>query len=129
MPKKYSYNKRSTNVARCFKDACHIPAEWRDTDEREAIFRKAMVVEVSPLTLEVFAAWVWVGNEQKDFFLWVPGSRWRKISGLPRGQLGQFLLPPVDELSPALAGHGRGWGIYSDVIIQAADALVVDADA
>ena len=128
MPKKYSYNRRCGNLVNCWRENCHIPAEFRQTAEQEAAFRKNINCEVSPLSLAVFCCWAWVPGASPQFWIWQPGTRWVCISGVPRAQIAQYIVPPIDAIGPELGGHGRGFGVYSDMIIEAADKLYAEAD-
>lgn len=125
MARKYHHNFKCGNAARVWKDNAHVPKSWRDTGQRERAFRAGINVEVSPINGEVFAAWVYVADK-KEFWFWMPGARWQSIRPIPPEQLGQWLLPPADAIPLEVAGCGRGWGMYADMMIAAADKLAAD---
>jgi len=118
----YHYKSKVANKARVFKDDCHIPAEWRSDSEREKRFRSGIQVEFNALSLEAYAAWVYVQDEAK-LYVWLPGDPWKAVPCRSSRELATYLLPPIDAIPAEIAGAGRGYGLFSDQIIEAADRL------
>ena len=118
----YRYNAKFANKVRVFRDDCHIPKAWRTSPEREKRFRAGIQVEFNSLSGDPYAAWVYVRDERL-LYVWLPGDPWKAVPCASPRQLESYLLPPVDAIPPEVSGRGRGYGMFSDQVIEAADKL------
>lgn len=118
----YRYNAKFANKVRVFRDDCHIPKAWRTIPEREKRFRGCIQVEFNAISGDPYAAWVYVRDEGK-LYIWLPGDPWKTVPCGSSRQVATFLLPPADCIPPEIAGLGRGFGLFSDLVIEAADKL------
>lgn len=124
----YSYNQKCANAVRVWRTDCHIPTKWRETPEKENLFREGIQVEFNPLAPSptAYAAWVYVRDEG-ELLYWLDGRRWETAECETTQDVANLLLPPTTALRAEMVGLGRGWGLMSDIMIDAADRLIKTA--
>lgn len=91
----YKYKRALLKELIKFRDECHVPTEWLDTQESEAIFRAGMQGEFQAITNKIYCAWVYVRDE-KNCLCGYPGPRGKKSIAVPLPTLPVFCCrPPI----------------------------------
>ena len=116
----YVYNEIAGRALKDWQLHATLPPGWPYSEQK---FQCAVNVEVSPITGEAYAAWIF-DQPNKTLFLYLCGdTEWTAVTPTSVGQISTFLFPPTEAIKPEMAGFGRGWGLYSDQVIEAAEIL------
>lgn len=116
----YVYNEIAGRALRDWQLHATLPPAWPYSEQK---FQYAVNVEVSPITGEAYAAWIF-DQPNKTLCLYLCGDTdWTAARPTSVGQISTFPFPPTGLIKPEMSGCGRGWGLYSDQVIEAAEIL------
>ena len=116
----YVYNEIAGRALKDWQLHATLPPGWPYSEQK---FQCAVNVEVSPITGEANAACIF-DQPHNTLCLYLCGdTEWSAVRPTSVGQISTFLFPPTEAIKPEMAEFGRGWGLYSDQVIEAAEIL------